>query len=66
MDRHTATELAYKNGYAAGLKAAEEKIVHCKDCARSGVDGGYIVCCACSPEFVSEEGFCAWGKRRSE
>lgn len=25
MDRHTATECAYKNGYAAGMKAAERR-----------------------------------------
>ena len=35
MDKHTATELAYKNGYAAGYKDAKSEIVCCKNCKYS-------------------------------
>jgi hypothetical protein len=35
VDRHTATECAYKNGFAAGMKAAEEKIVRCQECTHA-------------------------------
>ena len=31
MDKHTATELAYKNGYVAGYKDAKSEIVCCKN-----------------------------------
>ena len=31
MDNMTATELAYKNGYEAGLKAAQSKWISCEE-----------------------------------
>ena len=32
MDKYTATELAFKNGYEKGYEAAMAEIVHCKEC----------------------------------
>lgn len=65
VDRHTATECAYKNGFAAGMKAAEEKIVHCKDCKHLYFKDMSAYCpfkvSACRPN-----GFCSCGERRSE
>ena len=65
VDRHTATECAYKNGFAAGMKAAEEKIVRCKDCKHleryqnanwcEVFDDGY---------HPDDDDFCSRGERR--
>ena len=57
MREMDAFEQAYKNGYAAGMKAAEEKIVHCKDCVFGG--------CFCHKlgVIVENDDFCSAGRR---
>lgn len=34
MKDYESTEIAYKNGYAKGLKDAVKSVVRCKDCAK--------------------------------
>ena len=60
VDRHTATECAYKNGYAAGMKAAEEKIVRCKDCKWFDCDD---VFCKVWLKVAGSNDFCSYGER---
>lgn len=67
MREMDAFEQAYKNGYAAGMKAAEEKIVHCKECKHRR---DYGMCDhpkavgwdAIAPE---DNDFCSYGERRA-
>ena len=55
MREMDAFEQAYKNGYAAGMKAAEEKIVRCRECAlQSGCKVG---------QYLGNDGFCSYGER---
>jgi hypothetical protein len=64
VDRHTATECAYKNGFAAGMKAAEEKIVHCKECKFYGDEDD---CPLLSLAHHTEPNdFCSCGERRED
>lgn len=65
MREMDAFEQAYKNGFAAGMKAAEEKIVHCYQCkyyAKSMVlclhEDGLNV-----PDKMD---FCSYGERRAD
>lgn len=68
MREMDAFEQAYKNGYAAGLKAAEEKIVRCKDCKHYECDEdfGGTFCDICGgltePDALD---FCSYGERRA-
>ena len=76
MREMDALEQAYKNGYAAGMKAAEEKIVHCKDCCfnyglmHDSEETPYypddIVCSVWMTDGLSENDFCSYGERRSD
>ena len=67
VDRHTATECAYKNGFAAGMKAAEEKIVRCKDCKFFECDEGDTVCDVFGGmQSPDADDFCSLGERRSD
>lgn len=64
-----ATEEAYKNGYAAGLKAAEEKIVHCKDCKHFNAfvePFNKVGNCRKSVGLNTENHFCSYGERRED
>ena len=57
-----AFEQAYKNGYAAGIRAAEEKIVYCKDCVSHGnclTEDTFRITRIVNP-------YCCGGKRRSD
>lgn len=70
MREMDAFEQAYKNGYAAGMKAAEEKIVRCKDCEnhrwytnRYGVE---ISTCTLLCVDVGVDDFCSYGERRED
>ena len=68
MREMDAYEQAYKNGYAAGMKAAEEKIVRCRECKHleryqnanwcEVFDDGYY-----NPD---DDDFCSYGERRSD
>lgn len=71
MREMDAFEQAYKNGYAAGLKAAEEKIVRCKDCKwhkqNSYGAEGELMCQLWVDWLPTEESdFCSYGERRSD
>lgn len=71
MREMDAFEQAYKNGYAAGMKAAEEKIVRCKDCKyEKRCDGGVILGNRHEDGEYFEEYreviFCSYGERRSD
>lgn len=65
MREMDAFEQAYKNGFAAGLKAADEKIVRCKECVHYNV---YRL--ECHNKHMNGingiDGFCSWGERRSD
>lgn len=62
-----ATEQAYKNGYAAGMKAAEEKIVYCKECDKSE-ESFLLGCgwrfCKNNSQHHKDEHFCSYGEKR--
>lgn len=62
MREMDAFEQAYKNGFAAGLKAAEEKIVHCKDCKHSDIDPWWGTIW-CGGRTKNAEDFCSQGER---
>jgi len=73
MREMDAFEQAYKNGYAAGMKAAEEKIVYCKECkyaqrilVQDKDNEGFILCFRSYYLRADMDGFCSWGERRSE
>ena len=71
MDNHTATELAYKNGYEQGLKDAL-KVVRCENCKHYSL---FRHCKLHSTEpdqygqgamfFVEKDFFCKYGERRT-
>ena len=69
MDEHTATELAYKNGYEKGYADAKAELVRCKDCKHimhsaiykklfcTNIYGLRDIC-------ISKDDFCSYGERR--
>jgi hypothetical protein len=69
MDKYTATELAFKNGYEKGYEAAKAEIVHCVDCEKSGIweHNGKMFCkepmgcLGCVP--TNPDAFCSYGKK---
>ena len=61
VDRHTATECAYKNGFAAGMKAAEEKIVHCRECKFNGDEDDCPLLSLA--HYTEPNDFCSCGER---
>jgi hypothetical protein len=63
MREMDAFEQAYKNGFAAGLKAAEEKIVHCKECKWFDCDD---VFCKVWLKVAGSNDFCSYGERRED
>ena len=64
MDKYTATELAFKNGYEKGYEAAKAEIVHCKDCKHYANYGRVYDCikygCMSVP---NEDDFCSHGEK---
>lgn len=64
MREMDAFEQAYKNGYAAGMKAAEAKIVRCKDCVYSLKDDAVsFYRCSRTLLFPYDDDFCSYGER---
>lgn len=70
MDKYTATELAFKNGYEKGYEAAKAEIVHCKDCVhwydREGVCLKIYSDGAVSPyawQDRNPDDFCSYGEK---
>lgn len=65
MDKYTATELAYKNGYEKGYAEAKAEIVYCKDCRSYNTKGcgkGFGWCEAWEQGRMDNH-FCSSGKR---
>lgn len=68
MNIHDATEQAYKNGYAQGMKDALDAITRCKGCANSDTIGcsDGMVWCARMCRYMKEDGFCSFGERKTD
>ena len=66
MREMDAFEQAYKNGYAAGMKAAEEKIVRCRECYHRTHDGSGRPYCLALEMYLNKEldFFCSYGERK--
>jgi hypothetical protein len=68
MNIHDATEQAYKNGYAQGMKDALCAITRCKNCSHSDTidcsDG--MVWCGRMCRYMKEDGFCSFGERKTD
>lgn len=64
MDIHTATERAYKNGYAA----AKAEIVRCAECAHRGaqLSSGRYFCTQLRIPDCRESDYCSRGEREGE
>ena len=64
MDKHTATEQAFKNGYSkgyeAGKKDAMAELVRCKDCKHYHKR----VCPMWMYTEMKPKDFCSYGERR--
>ena len=64
MDKYTATELAFKNGYEKGYNAAMALIVRCVDCKGRGTfDENGIALCWDHERYVADHDFCSNGER---
>ena len=69
MDIYTATEEAYKKGYAKGKEDAEKKLVRCKDCKHRKKyvypfsDQTYTKC-EKWPGIPRPDDFCSYGERK--
>lgn len=65
-----AFEQAYKNGYAAGMRDAEAKIVRCKDCKWGEIDDADFpyqrFCSYDGCAWNNENHFCSLGERRED
>lgn len=65
MREMDAFEQAYKNGYDAGRRDAEGRIVRCKECVHFNV---YRL--ECHSRYMNGitdiDGFCSYGERRSD
>ena len=72
MDEHTATELAYKNGYDKGYADAKAELVRCKDCKHLVLtdEGEHNPCdCVCDywmADGLNDNDFCYYGERRTD
>ena len=68
MDKHTATEVAFKHGfekgYEAGKKDAMAELVRCKDCKHLEITGCYGECNRGYMGIVKPWDFCSYGERR--
>ena len=64
MDEHTATELAYKNGYEKGYADAKAEVVRCKDCKHLEISGCYGECKRGYMGIVKPWDYCSYGERR--
>ena len=68
MDKHDATEQAYKNGYADAMAS----VVHCKDCKHLVLtdEGEHNPCdCVCNywmTDGLVDDDFCSYGERRTD
>lgn len=60
MDEHTATELAYKNGYDKGYADAKGELVRCKDCKWWKQKG------LCPMPDYNGESYCSYGERKAD
>lgn len=70
MDKNTAYEQAYKNGYEKGKADAMASIVHCKEC-KHWSDGvpectDHAKVCNIGFYMVGENGYCVYGERKEE
>ena len=64
MDEHTATEIAYKNGYNKGFEDASKaldlvKVVWCRDCRL--YDGTY---CSRQKSVTTDKDYCSYAERK--
>ena len=75
MDIHTATEQAYKNGYAKGYADGRASaVIHCEDCdysctLQSGPFSSAVRFCRFFGGYlkpVSNTDFCSYAKRKDE
>lgn len=70
MREMDAFEQAYKNGYAAGQRDAEAKIVYCKECRFFWSDDDNTFDPVCVKRgaltFVEAETYCSYGERRAD
>lgn len=66
MDKYTATELAFKNGYEKGYEAAKAEIVHCKECEHMGITPDSFRWCYVwdGINVMGDEGYCNYGEKR--
>ena len=64
MDKYTATELAFKNGYEKGYEAAKAEIVHCKDCRYLQSDSHGLWCFNDYENNLQPEDFCSHGEKK--
>ena len=68
MDEHTATELAYKNGYDKGYADAKAELVRCEDCVHCFVRYSENEAYCGHPDGLNDclrpDDFCSYGERR--
>lgn len=68
MDKHTATEQAFKNGYAKGYEAGKNgamaDLVRCKDCKHWTMGYCNIFAYYDYEPTTNEDDFCSYGERR--
>lgn len=71
MREMDAFEQAYKNGYAAGVRDTEAKIVRCRECKRGNLclnlaGAEYVDCVLDDYSVRKPTDFCSYGERRNE